>query len=132
LIGDKVKPVSDAQKPAPGRTVPTWTAYSEAYQRRYGAEPTRNGKGNGMLSKFLELVPAAEAPAIAKFYVEHNGRFYVQAMHPLRLLLPDAEKLRTEWLTGRRMTSTEAKGAEAGDSVRQQADRVGRLLEGAG
>lgn len=122
------KKTSDALH-APGRTIPVWEAYSQAYKARHGAEPTRNRKVNGLLASFLERVPIEEAPAIAAFFVQHNGRLYVNSMHAIDLLLRDAEKLRTEWQTGRRMTDTEARGAEAFDSMRQQADRVGRLLE---
>ncbi len=128
----KVKPASAAPKPGasdPGRTVPLWKAYSEAYQQRYSALPTRNAKVNGILCRFLERVPASEAPEIAAFYIGHNNPFYVRKMHCVDTLLQDAEKLRTEWLTGRRMTVLEARGAEHGDAVRQQAERVGRMLE---
>lgn len=127
-----VNPVLAAPKngaSTPGKTVETWAAYCGAYSERYGAEPTRNAKVNGVLAKFLDRVPASEAPAIAAFYVGHNGQFYVRKMHCVDLLLADAEKLRTEWATGRRMTASEAKNAEQGDALRQQADRVGKLLE---
>ncbi len=123
----QVKPVSDAH--APGRTIQVWEAYSQAYSARHGAEPTRNAKINGMLGKFMDRVPVEEAPAIAAFYVSHNGRLYVNSMHAIDLLLRDAEKLRTEWQTGKVMTTSEARNAESVDSVRQQADRVGKLLE---
>ena len=75
-------------------------------------------------------MPHDEGPAIAAFYVTHSGRLYVSSMHAIDLLLRDAEKLRTEWQTGQKMTSIEAKGAEAGDAIRQQAARVGKLLKG--
>jgi hypothetical protein len=46
---------------------------------------------------------------VAAFYLTHNGQRYVAAMHPVGLLLMDAEKIRTEWATGQRMTSTAAR-----------------------
>lgn len=38
---------------------------------------------------------------MAAFYVGHPGLFYAAKMHSVDLLLTDAEKLRTEWKTGR-------------------------------
>lgn len=129
----KVKTVSDlpqkTRQAEPGKTVPVWQAYATRYQQRYGAEPTRNAKINGMLARFLDRVPAEEAPAIAEFFVGHNGQFYVTKMHCIDLLLQDAEKLRTEWLTGRKMTGLEAKSAEQTDAVAEQIKRVGERLQ---
>lgn len=39
----------------------------------------------------------------------HNGGWYVRHGHQIGSLLSDAEKLRTEWVTGKRMTSTRAR-----------------------
>jgi hypothetical protein len=90
----------------------TWNAYAAAYIQRYGVEPTRNGQVNGLIANFLARVPAADAPAIAAFYVRHNKRFYLSCRHSIRALLRDAEGLRTEWLSGRAMTETEAHQAD--------------------
>ncbi len=112
-----------------GRTNDTWDAYAAAYQLRYGIEPIRNGSTNGMLAKFLTRIPLAEAPAVAAFYVTHNGQFYVTKRHPVNLLLADAEGLRTQWATGVKATSREAKNAEFQDNLVGQVDRVNRILE---
>jgi uncharacterized protein YdaU (DUF1376 family) len=103
---------SAGRKDSEGRTVETWKAYSEAYKQRYGVEPLRNGKVNGMLGKFLERVPGGEAPAIAAFYVTHNRALYGTSRHCIDLLLRDAEGLRTEWASGKTMTETEARQAD--------------------
>ncbi|MBU2769317.1 hypothetical protein HAP94_24950 [Acidithiobacillus ferrivorans] len=81
-------------------TTKTWNAYSQAYQRRYGTEPVRNQKVNSQLASFVKRLGQDESPAVAAFFVNHHGRFYVQGMHQVDLLLRDAEKLRTEWFTG--------------------------------
>ena len=91
--------VADATTVAP--TAEVWKAYAEAYENRYGATPVRNAKGNGQLAQFVARIGADEGPAVARFYVGHQGQFYVRAMHSTDLLLRDAEKLRTEWATGR-------------------------------
>ena len=81
-------------------TTETWEAYSQAYQRRYGTDPVRNQKVNSQLANLVQRLGQEEAPAVAAFFVNHNGRFYMQGMHQVSLLLRDAEKLRTEWFTG--------------------------------
>ena len=53
-----------------------------------------------------------EAPDIAAWYVQHPGRFYVERGHVFDHLLKDAEKLRTEWATGRVVTSTAARQSD--------------------
>ena len=91
-----------------GDSVESWKAYSEAYRKRYGVGPVRNKSVNSMLCKLVEKLGAEEAPAVAAFYVTHQAQFYVAKMHPVNLLLADAEKLRTEWATGRQVTNGHA------------------------
>lgn len=118
LRGGLADPPRRAEKLAKSSRI--WEAYSEAYQRRYKAEPTRNAKVNGQLTSFASRVPEAEAPQIAAFYLTHNGQRYVASGHAVGLLLQDAEKLRTEYLTGRKITNGQAREADrlqgAGDS----------------
>lgn len=92
-----------------GDTVPTWEAYSQAYQHRYGIEPVRNARVNGQLASLIRCVPVAEAPDVAAFYVRHNRAQYVAAKHSTSLLARDAEGLRTEWATKRQVSETEAR-----------------------
>jgi hypothetical protein len=54
----------------------------------------------------------ADAPAVAAFYLTSNDAKYVRAKHPLNLLVLEAEKFHTEWLTGRTSTSFDAKDVE--------------------
>ena len=94
-----------------GNTVtgPVWEAYSVAYENRYKAKPVRNAMVNGQLANLIKRVGAEETPHIAAFYLTHNNAFYVTKMHPIGLLLQDAEKLRTEWATNTQITATKAK-----------------------
>lgn len=89
------------------KTGPVWQAYSAAYRRKYGADPVRNATVNGQLAQVVNRL-GDEAAFVAEFYLSHKNRFYVEKMHPVGLLLSDAEKLRTEWATGRQTTSTQA------------------------
>lgn len=118
-------PPKRAVKTTPAPTSATWDAYALAYQRRYSVEPLRNGKVNGQLAQFLGRVPVDEAPLIAAFYVGHKNRFYVEKGHAVDYLLRDAEKLRTEWATGRQVTATQAQQA---DRTQTNLDAFGGML----
>lgn len=113
----------------PSKTAPTWESYAEAYVSRYGAAPVRNAKVNGTLARLIERLGESEAPQVAAFYVSHNKPFYVQARHPTELLLRDAEGLRTEWATGVKATTGEARNAERRDDALAQIERVRRAMQ---
>ncbi|OAK66062.1 hypothetical protein A3K87_09865 [Variovorax paradoxus] len=98
------------------KTADVWEAYSSAYAERYGVEPLRNAKVNALLSQFLSKLPVDEAPAVAAFYVRSSNQFYVAKGHSVAMLLADAEKLRTEWVTGRQTTATQARLADRAQS----------------
>lgn len=106
----KVKREPKVKEPSP--TAETWSAYSIAYMDRYGVEPVRNAMVNGQLAGVVGRIGAAEAPFVAGWYVGHQNRFYVEVGHSVAMLLRDAEKLRTEWATNRRTTSTQALQAD--------------------
>jgi len=87
------------KKPAP--TSPAWQAYSDAYAQRYGTAPLRNPKVNSQFAQLLKRLPADEAPEVARFYVDHSDSYYGKTGHSVGVLLQNAEKLRTEWITGK-------------------------------
>lgn len=118
-----VKPKS-AKEPAP--TTAIWEAYAISYALRYGVNPVRNAKVNGQLASLLTRLGAEEAPMVASFYVGHSNRYYVQKMHAVDCLLADAEKLRTEWATGRRVT---AAAAQEADRLQDTGDMWSRLID---
>ena len=95
-----------------------WEAYSSAYMARYTVQPVRNAKVNGQLAQFVGRVGAQEAPLIAAWFVGHQNGYYVRSMHSVDALLRDAEKLRTEWATNRRVTNTEAAMADRTETNR--------------
>ena len=112
--GDAAAPKQRKAAPPKPETLTgaTWAAYADAYERRYGVEPLRNAKVNGQLAQFLGRIPHDEAPGVAEFYVGHQQAFYVAKGHAVDYLLRDAEKLRTEWMTRRQITSTQAAQAD--------------------
>lgn len=127
-VKSSATPVGE-RAPVVSKTGPTWDAYAQAYRNRYGADPLRNAKTNGQLSNFLKRVPIEEAPLIAAFYLTHNKPMYVSARHSTDFLLRDAEGLRTEWVTGVKATTGEARNAEQRDNVSEQYKRVMASME---
>ena len=113
----KSKPSKPKDEPNP-LNVETWKAYAVAYRMRYQADPVRNAKVNGQIKQLVTRLGNA-APDVARFYVDHNSAYYVGRCHVVDCLLSDAEKLHTEWQTGRRVTQTAA----------MQADRTQSNLE---
>jgi hypothetical protein len=110
--------------PAAAPTAATWMAYSTAYRARYGADPLRNAVVNGQLARLLQRVPSEEAPSIAQHYVSSSNARYLAAGHTVGCLLQDAEKLRTEWLTGRRTTAHEVRVADRTSGRAQQYEQM--------
>lgn len=104
----KSRKAAPARAPGPD-TGPTWTAYSDAFFARYGVEAVRNAVVNSQMLHFVERIGAAEAPAVARFYVEScSSAWYVKRCHAVGVLLQDAEALHTQWATRRPVTATQA------------------------
>lgn len=102
----------------------TWTAYAFAYKARYGADPVPNAKQNALIAQFVQRIGASEAPAVAAFYVRSNNAFYVRIKHSLEALVKNAEGLRTEWVTGRTVTETEARQLDRKQSNLSVAEKL--------
>lgn len=106
------------------KTGPVWQAYSAAYRAKYGVDPVRNATVNGQLAQLVNRL-GDEAAFVAEFYLSHRNRYYVEKMHPVGLLLSDAEKLRTEWATGRQTTAAQAAQA---DRTQTNLNAFGKLI----
>ena len=109
----------------------TWDSYCDAYEARYGVAPVKNAKVAGMVVSFVKRVAMAEAPGIATWYVQHPGRFYVERGHVFDHLLRDAEKLRTEWATGRVVTTTAARQSDRRGAMASAVQNLLAECEGA-
>lgn len=109
------EPIPKRSKPADkseSKSGPVWNAYAAAYFERYHVEPVRNAKVNSVLAKLVDRLGAEDAPFVAEFFVNINARYYIERGHSVDVLLADAEKLRTQWATGRVVTSTQAQQAD--------------------
>lgn len=82
------------------------------------------------MATFTSLVPAADAPAIAAFYVSHKGGLYVNAKHPTNLLMRDAERLRTDWMTNQRQDPARSFGVAETAHQQNRRESVQRMTSG--
>lgn len=85
-----------------------WKAYSDAYFARYGTAPVRNAKVNGQIGTLLQRL-GSEAEHVAAFFVSINDQFLIKRFHEFGLLVAQAEGYRTQWATGKTMTTTRAR-----------------------
>ena len=110
------------------KTHKAWIAYAIAYERRYNAWPTWNATVAGQISKFIDRVGVDNAPFVVVHYVRRvNEQFVVQQMHPVKLLLADAEKWMTQAQTNRTVTRTEAAQADKTQSNMNAAGDAGAM-----
>lgn len=83
---------------------------------------------NAMIAQFVKRLGAEEAPQVAEFFLTHNDGYYVRIMHSVGSMVKDAEKLRTEWATGNRMTSAAAREVERQQHNSDSWDEAARIL----
>ena len=100
------------KKPTESKGGRTWAAYSEAYQHRYGVAPVRNQKTNIACAQMVDRLGADDAPSVAAWYLQSRNAFYATTGHTPAIMVRDAEKLRTEWATGRQISANKAKEEE--------------------
>lgn len=103
--------VGDSRQASPAARA-TWEAYAAAYTARYTEPPLRNAKVNALVKQFVARIPHAEAPLVAAYYLLSQNARYLASGHAWGPLLQDAEKLRTEWATGRSGTAHAAREAD--------------------
>lgn len=95
----------------------TWSAYSEAFARRYGTKPVRNQAVNSKVKQFVQRIGYEESPAVAAFYVDKvSDSFVVRKVHDFGQLLSGAEGYRTQWASGAAMTGTRAQQIDQSQS----------------
>lgn len=109
----------------------TWEAYCAAYASRYGIEPVKNAKVAGQVVNFVKRVGMSDAPFIAGWFPAHRSAYYIGRGHTVDCLLKDAEKLRTEWATGRSITNTQALQADRTAANLGAANEALSILQGA-
>lgn len=106
----------------------TWDAYRSAYFDRYGVEPIRNQRTNSIVVSIVKRLGVQDAPEVVRYFVGHSKAYYVQSTHDIAACLKDAEGLRTQWATGRSVTSASARQTEQTETNIAAADAAKALL----
>lgn len=106
------RPAAASPASATAPTADLWASYADAYRVRYGVDPVRNATVNAQLAAIVGRLGREDAPHVARFYLSHNGAFYVRTSHQVGAMLKDCEALRTQWATRRQVTSTSAAQAD--------------------
>lgn len=130
-VAGATAPKSDADNtPLQAACRATWKAYGKAFVDRYQTKPVSNAKVRSNVKAFVQRIGFEESPQVAAWFVSHPNSFYVKRLHDFGCLLADAEKLRTEWATGRVMTNSEAAQGDRTAANRSAAEEAMRILEG--
>ncbi|MFI8572088.1 helix-turn-helix domain-containing protein [Stenotrophomonas bentonitica] len=106
----------------------TWAAYRTAYRLRHGVDPVRNAKVNTNVRDLVKRLGREEAPQVAGWFLGVNEQYAVKRMHDLGVLLAGAEAYRTQWATGRQVTTTSAQHTDQTQSNLSAADEAIELL----
>ena len=81
-------------------------------------------RSNGIISKFVKAVGQEDAPSIARFFINISNQFYIQKLHTVKLLIADADAIRTQWLTNRTVTASQARQADTMQTAKSAVDGV--------
>ncbi|PIT41846.1 hypothetical protein BHC43_00285 [Snodgrassella alvi] len=92
--------------------VACWEAYARAYRARYGVLPASNQKTRGQVATLVKYVGKDIAPALAAFFLTHNGGWFVQCRHEFGCLLKSYQQVLTDMQRGEQMTQTRARQTE--------------------
>ena len=104
---ERKRPVKRVKEPAP--TTELFEAFNAAYTRRYGVGWPKSQQASSLLKQLLMRIGREDSLKVIDYYLTHNERFYVETQHALKIMLRDCEKLRTQVLTGKRVSSNQAK-----------------------
>ena len=116
---------SPATKKEPTIGSVVWNRYAEAYEYKYKTLPVRNAKTNSLCSQLAKRLGSV-APDVASYFLSLNNQYYVARGHQLAILVSDAEKVHTEWMTGNNVTQTSAREA---DRLQSAGDAWARVIE---
>ena len=61
---------------------------------------------------FVKRIGVEEVSLVAEFYLTHSNAYYANTGHSVGAMLRDAEKLRTEWATGQKITASQTRETE--------------------
>ncbi len=88
----------------------------------------RNAKVNTNVRDLVKRLGREEAPQVAGWFLSVNEQYAVKRMHDLGGLLAGAEAYRTQWATGRQVTTTSAQHTDQAQSNLSTAGEAKALL----
>lgn len=97
VVGVEIVP--DKKPREPNDVWKVWVSYSDAYEQRWGHKPKQNPKQLAHCRDLVKRLGKDEAIDVAKFFLSHRFHGYVSAKHPLNLLIRDAERVFSDWMT---------------------------------
>lgn len=106
----------------------TWISFAGAYQERYSTPPVRNATVNSCVREFVKRIGQEEAPKVAEFFVWINDQYLIRQGHAFQILTKGAEGYRTQWATGRKVTTTQARQLDKTASNRSAVDEAKELV----
>lgn len=124
-------PVKKSKQPNPDN-VACWEAYARAYRTRYGVLPASNQKTRGQVATLVKYVGKDVAPALAAFFLTHNGGWFVQCRHEFGCLLKSYQQVLTDMQRGEQMTQTKARQTEQTQSNLEAAKGALAILKAKG
>lgn len=137
VAGGNEQPKPKAEIPAdmPGpkdskcKTYRAWANYAIAYRKEYDCWPVWNAQVGRMMSQIIDRVGAVEAPQLVVYYVrkvtDKNTRL---KYHDLGNLLRNLQGIRTQWLTGQRMTESTARQQDRTAANMSAAEEAARRI----
>lgn len=93
-----------------------WETYRIAYAHRYGIDPVRNAKANGLVKQLSERIGVDAIPVVA-FYLTHNDQYYIRSAHTLGPLIAQCEAVQTQWRLNQKITGTKAREIEKSEET---------------
>ncbi|MCO6514330.1 MAG: helix-turn-helix domain-containing protein [Snodgrassella sp.] len=112
--------------------VACWESYARAYRNRYGVLPAANQKTRGQVATLVRYVGKEVAPALAEYFLSHNGSWFVQCRHEFGCLLKSYQQVLTDMHRGEQMTQTKARQTENTQSNYEAAKSALAMLQAKG
>lgn len=101
-----------------------WESYEIAYKEKYGDQPLRNARVNSLLKALRARLPHESIPDVLRHYLSSQNAYYVSRGHSLECLVKDAEKIYTEWRTGKKGSQTAARRTDKDLALQERLNRI--------
>jgi hypothetical protein len=95
-----------------------WQAYAEAFEQRYGKEPSvRGAKQNSVCAQIAKQAGVERGSVAVRHYVQHNEPFYLRNRHAIEHCLKDLHTLAEQAESDIFITSNDARSTTVGTTI---------------